>query len=84
MTVDNATDLVRETLTLMLTISAPILLAALLIGLGISVLQAVTQIQEQTLSFVPKIVGMAVVAILVTPWAAAQLLEFAARMFGGT
>lgn len=83
MTLDQATDLVRESMTLMLTLSAPILLAALVIGLAISVVQAVTQIQEQTLSFVPKIVGMAVVAILITPWAAAQLLEFAGRMFGG-
>ena len=83
MTPDQATDLIRESLTLMLTLSAPILGAALIIGLAISVFQAVTQIQEQTLSFVPKILGMAVVAILVTPWVTASIMEFAQRMFGG-
>jgi flagellar biosynthesis protein FliQ len=83
MTPDQATDLIRESLTLMLTLSAPILGAALIIGLVISVFQAVTQIQEQTLSFVPKILGMAVVAILVTPWVTTSIMEFARRMFGG-
>ena len=84
MTVDQATDMVRESLTVMLMLSTPILVAALVIGLAVSVLQAVTQIQEQTLSFVPKIVGMGIVSILVTPWAATQILEFAQRMFSGT
>jgi flagellar biosynthetic protein FliQ len=83
MTPDQATDLIRESLTLMLTLSAPILVAAVVIGLAISVFQAVTQIQEQTLSFVPKILGMAVVAILVTPWVTTSIMEFARRMFGG-
>lgn len=83
MTVDQATDMVRESLTVMLMLSTPILVAALVIGLAVSVLQAVTQIQEQTLSFVPKIVGMGIVSMLVTPWAATQILEFAHRMFSG-
>lgn len=83
MNTDQAIDVVRETLSLMLLISAPILLAALVIGLAISMLQAVTQIQEQTLSFVPKILGMGVVAILVLPWLTNQLIEFSRRMFGG-
>ncbi len=81
MTVEQATDLIRETLRLMLLISSPILAAALIIGLTVSVLQAVTQIQEQTLSFVPKIVGMAIVAIIAAPWLAIQILDFARRMF---
>jgi len=78
-----AIDLVREALTLMLALSLPILMAALIIGLTVSVLQAVTQIQEQTLSFVPKIVGMGLTAVLVFPWMAKKILEFAARMFSG-
>ena len=49
---------------------------------NVSVLQAVTQIQEQTLSFVPKIIGMVVVAILFMPWLVVKLLEFSAEMFG--
>ena len=83
MTVDQAVDLLRESMILMLLLATPILAAALVVGLCISVFQAVTQIQEQTLSFVPKIFGMAVVAILITPWLATLIGEFAARMFSG-
>ena len=83
MTVDQATDLVRESLMVMLIMSSPILVAALVIGLLVSVFQAATQIQEQTLSFVPKIVGMALATILLTPWLATLILEFAERMFRG-
>jgi len=83
MTQSQAIDVVRESLSLMLLLSGPILLASLIIGLGISVVQAVTQIHEQTLSFVPKIVGMGIVTILVTPWITASLMEFSRRMFGG-
>ena len=73
--------LVREALTLILMLSMPVLGAALVVGLAVSIFQAVTQIQEQTLSFVPKIVAMAVAAILIVPWAAVRLLEFAHQMF---
>jgi hypothetical protein len=54
MTVDQASDLVREALLVMLISSAPVLGAAVIIGLTISIVQAVTQIQEQTLTFAPK------------------------------
>ena len=84
MLVDQAVDVVREALTLMLMLSMPVLAAALVVGLTVSVLQAVTQIQEQTLSFVPKIVGMGVMAIVAVPWIVARIMEFATRMFGGT
>lgn len=83
MTSEQAMDLVRESLMLMLIISAPVLAAALVIGLIISLLQAVTQIQEQTLSFVPKIAGMVLVAIITLPWMMQLMNEFATRMFGG-
>ncbi len=83
MSVDMAVDVVRESLTLMLVLSAPILGAALVIGLAVSILQAVTQINEQTLSFVPKIIGMGLVAIMVTPWITRMILEFSTRMFSG-
>ena len=81
MGIEQASDVVQEALKVMLTLSVPILAAGLVIGLAISVLQAVTQIQEQTLTFVPKIVGMGVVAILVMPWGATIIVEFARRMF---
>ena len=84
MNVEQAIDIVRETLSLMLILSLPILAAALVIGLIVSLLQAVTQVQEQTLSFVPKIVGMGVAAIVVLPWIIMQIMDFATRMFGGS
>ncbi len=80
---DQAIQLVRETLTLMLFLSAPILIVALAVGLVISVIQAATQLQEQTLSFVPKILGMGAVAIVTAPWMFMKIMDFSARMFGG-
>jgi len=78
-----AVDLIREALTLVLLLSAPVLFAALVVGLTVSIMQAVTQVQEQTLSFVPKIIGMGVVAILTFPVMIAKIGDFAARMFSG-
>ncbi len=83
MSIDQASDLIREMLILMMSISAPILLAALVVGLSISILQAVTQVQEQTLTFVPKILAMAGVTALAAPWLLQMTMEFSARMFGG-
>ena len=83
MSIEQASDLIRETLVLTLIISAPLLVIGLVVGLIISLLQAVTQIQEQTLTFVPKIVAMVAAAILVMPWLTALLMDYAARMFGG-
>ncbi|MEX0655208.1 MAG: flagellar biosynthesis protein FliQ [Phycisphaeraceae bacterium] len=83
MTIDQAVDVLREAMSLMLMLSFPILAAALVIGLAISLLQAVTQVQEQTLSFVPKILGMGVMAIIAMPWITMKLLAFAERMFAG-
>jgi len=83
MTIDAGIEMTRETLLLMLMLSAPVLGAALVVGLTISVLQAVTQVQEQTLTFVPKILGMGLAAILVMPWMVMKILDFAERMFGG-
>ncbi|MEC7352529.1 MAG: flagellar biosynthesis protein FliQ [Planctomycetota bacterium] len=75
--------LVREALMLTLLISAPILGIGLLVGLVISLLQAVTQVQEQTLAFVPKIVAMILVAVVLMGWMGTQMSAFAERMFGG-
>jgi len=83
MTVDQATDIVRESLRLMILMASPVLASAIVIGLTVSLIQAVTQIQEQTLSFVPKIVGMAAVAVLAAPWMTTLIMNFAARMFSG-
>jgi len=84
MTVDQAMELVGYALTITLLISAPILTVGLVIGLVVSIFQAVTQIQEQTLSFVPKIVGMAITAIAIVPWVYFKIAEFAKEMFSST
>ena len=66
---------------LALITAAPLLLVGLVVGLVISLIQAVTQIQEQTLVFVPKIAAMVLAAIVLMPWVSARLMEFAAGMF---
>jgi flagellar biosynthetic protein FliQ len=81
MNVDQATDLIRQTLMLALTISAPMLLIGLVVGIIVSLFQAVTQIQEQTLTFVPKIAAMTVAAIVLMPWITQRLLEYTSHMF---
>ncbi len=75
-------DLTRQAITLLLIVSAPVLVVGMAVGLTVSILQAVTQVQEQTLSFVPKIVAMLLVATAVAPWITTKLLEFARQMFG--
>jgi flagellar biosynthetic protein FliQ len=82
MTVDQALDLGREAMMVALMLSAPMLLAGLVVGLVLSLLQAVTQLQEQTLTFVPKIVAMVAVAVLTMPWMAQKILEYSAKLFG--
>ena len=82
MNVDQATDLIRHTLVLALTISAPMLLIGLAVGILVSLLQAVTQIQEQTLTFIPKIAAMTAAAIILMPWIAQRMIEYTSHMFG--
>ncbi len=76
-------EIVRLALMEALIIALPILGAGLTIGLIISIFQAVTQIQEQTLTFVPKIVVMIVVAIVLLSWISIRMTEFAIAMFTG-
>lgn len=76
-----AIDFAREALIITLIVSGPILVAGVLAGLIISLAQAVTQLQDQTLSLVPKIVVMVVVAVLMMPFAAQKLIDYSASMF---
>jgi flagellar biosynthetic protein FliQ len=78
-----ALDLGREALLTALIIAAPILGIGLLVGLVISLIQTVTQIQDQTLSIVPKIVAMVGAAIFFVPWLAQRVLEYSQQMFAG-
>ncbi|HWE96250.1 MAG TPA: flagellar biosynthesis protein FliQ [Tepidisphaeraceae bacterium] len=79
--IDSATELIRQTLVLALIVSAPMLAIGLVVGIVVSLLQAVTQIQEQTLTFVPKIVAMIAAAIILMPWIGHRVVEYAATMF---
>ena len=81
MNVDQATELIRHTLILALIVSAPMLAIGLVVGIVVSLLQAVTQIQEQTLTFIPKIAAMTVAAIVLMPWIAQRLLDYTSSMF---
>ena len=83
MTVEVATALVRETLILTLLIAGPMLVIGLVVGIIVSLLQAVTQIQEQTLTFIPKIAAMFAAAIILMPWIENQLITYAVGIFSG-
>lgn len=71
----------RQAIEATLILSAPMLLAALIIGLVVSIFQAATQINEQTLSFIPKLVGMFLVLLLAGPWMLSYITEYFQRMF---
>ncbi len=81
MSLDQATELIRHTLMLALIVSGPMLVIGLLVGVIVSLLQAITQIQEQTLTFVPKIVAMVGAAIVLMPWMSQRLMIYAQQMW---
>ena len=78
----SAIELGRNAFWMPITTSAPILVIGLFVGLLISFFQAVTQLQEQTLTFVPKIGAMVVAAAIFIPWIANRMVAFAQDMFG--
>lgn len=80
MTPDSAIDLIRQTLMIVLIIAVPLLMAGMVIGLVISLFQSVTSIQDQTLTFVPKIIIIVVVAVVLTPWMIELLSDFTREM----
>lgn len=78
---DVVTGLGREALYLALLVSAPVMVLSLGVGLLVSFLQATTQIHEQTLAFVPKIIATFAALLIFGPWMMTKLLDFAARLF---
>lgn len=76
MTDEAAIELIRSTLLIVLTIAAPLLIAGMVVGLVISLFQSVTSIQDQTLTFVPKIIIIVIVAVVLTPWMIELLMAF--------
>ncbi len=71
----------REALSMVLLLSAPMLVAALVVGVTISIFQAITSIQEMTLTFIPKIVAVAVALLIFLPWMTNLAMDFTRHMF---
>jgi flagellar biosynthetic protein FliQ len=81
MTPTTVIDLGRQALELTLLVSAPLFIAALVTGLIVSIFQAATQINEQTLSFVPKLVATFITLVLAGPWMITMMTDFIRRLF---
>jgi len=80
MTADLAVELCRSAAILALTLSVPVLLVALTVGLIMGMLQALTQVQDQTLTFVPRLIALTIVLLLLLPWGLNLLTEYAANL----
>jgi len=74
--------LAQQGIEVMLMVSAPMLLTALVIGLLVSIFQAATQINEMTLSFIPKLLGIFAVLMLTGSWAIGMLVDYVQRLYG--
>lgn len=81
MNTDVATHLAVQALMLALKISLPLLMTALLVGLLVSIFQAATQIQEATLTFIPKLLAMGAVLVLAGPWMLDQALAYTRDLY---
>ena len=78
MTVSLALDLLQRSVLITLLVAAPLLVTALAVGVIVSLVQAITQLQEQTLTFIPKLVALALVFVLTLPWSLAKLTGYLA------
>ena len=74
-------DMFQKTIFLLMLIASPILLSAIVVGLAISIIQSVTQIQEQTLTFVPKIFAALIVLVVAAPWMTDMFVSRTQDMF---
>jgi flagellar biosynthetic protein FliQ len=76
-------DLARETVYVALILAAPALAVGMIVGIAVAVFQAVTSVQEQTMTLVPKLLCVCITLLVIMPWMLTTLLEFTRRMFGG-
>ena len=76
MNIEQSVDILRDLVTVALTVSSPILLVAVCVGVVVSLLQAVTSIQEASLSFIPKVVALGITMVVVAPWILKTLMDF--------
>ena len=81
MTIDQSIDVVKNLMMLCLKVALPFLLSAMIIGLFISFFQAITSLQEQTLTFVPKALGVVVVVFVLFPWVTNVMLDYTTEIF---
>lgn len=81
MTEGQVIDVARETLWIIIKVSAPLLLVSLIVGLVISIFQTVTSIQEQTLTFVPKLLAIFLVIMLTGNWMMKTMVDFLVELF---
>lgn len=73
--------LARETMWVALQVGAPVLLVTMIVGIGVSILQAATQVNEATLTFVPKVIGAFVAILLLGPWMLEVMIGFSGGLF---
>ena len=83
MTPESVMTLGRHAMEITLMVAAPLLLVALIIGLIVSIFQAATQINEATLSFIPKLVGIFVALVVAGPWMLSVMLDYMRNIFNG-
>lgn len=81
MTVDEVVAIANEALFLIIKTAAPVLLVSLIVGLIISIFQTVTSIQEQTLTFVPKVIAIFVTIMIIGHWMLTQMTDFMTRLW---
>jgi flagellar biosynthetic protein FliQ len=82
MTPESIMTMGRHAMEITLMISAPLLLVALCIGLVVSIFQAATQINETTLSFIPKLIGVFLALVIAGPWMLTTMLDYMRELFG--
>ena len=83
MTPESVMSMGRQAMEITLMVAAPMLLVALIIGLLVSIFQAATQINEQTLSFIPKLVGIFAAMVIAGPWMLSVMLDYMRQLFSG-
>jgi flagellar biosynthetic protein FliQ len=81
MNTDVVISLATQAMNVAFKVAMPLLLAGLVVGLVVSVFQAVTQIQEQTLAFIPKIIAIAAVLVIAGPWMLGQVLSYTSDLY---
>jgi flagellar biosynthetic protein FliQ len=81
MSTDVVISIATQAMNLAFKVAMPLLLAGLVVGLVVSVFQAVTQIQEQTLAFIPKIIAIAAVLVILGPWMLGQILTYTTNLY---